>query len=179
MEALPLPNVGRESHTYLHHIVNNYDKLADWTVFSQASEPMHGLCGHVLAPGSMLDYVVAEGEPHRWIFTAVIQMQHLAHCARRGMVPTLPGATFREPRPVATCPREGWIPWSGTRLWARKYLRPVVLEQSPNLDRFTWKRALEHYWNTHMHLVEEAFHDVNARHRYAARRVGCTLFCDV
>ena len=39
--------------------------------------------------------------------------------------------------------------------------------------------ALEHYWNTHMHLVEEAFHDVNARHRYAARRVGCTLFCDV
>ena len=25
--------------------------------------------------------------------------------------------------------------------------------------------ALEHYWNTHMHLVEGAFNDVNARHR--------------
>lgn len=30
-----LPNVGRESHTYLHHIVENYDSLPDWTVFSQ------------------------------------------------------------------------------------------------------------------------------------------------
>ena len=33
--ALPLPNVGREAHTYLHHIVDRYDDLADWTVFTQ------------------------------------------------------------------------------------------------------------------------------------------------
>ena len=32
-----LPNVGREGHTYLHHIVNNYDYLADITVFLQGS----------------------------------------------------------------------------------------------------------------------------------------------
>ena len=30
-----LPNVGREAHTYLHHIVTNYDRLADVTVFVQ------------------------------------------------------------------------------------------------------------------------------------------------
>lgn len=30
-----LPNVGREAHTYLHHIVTNYDSLADVTVFVQ------------------------------------------------------------------------------------------------------------------------------------------------
>jgi hypothetical protein len=30
-----LPNIGRESHTYLYHIINNYDKLADITVFTQ------------------------------------------------------------------------------------------------------------------------------------------------
>ena len=30
-----LPNVGRESHTYLYHIINNYDNLADITVFLQ------------------------------------------------------------------------------------------------------------------------------------------------
>lgn len=28
-----LPNIGRESHTYLYHIVNNYEKLADRTLF--------------------------------------------------------------------------------------------------------------------------------------------------
>ena len=30
-----LPNVGRESHTYLHHIIVNYDRLANVTVFLQ------------------------------------------------------------------------------------------------------------------------------------------------
>jgi hypothetical protein len=32
-----LPNVGRESHTYLYYIINNYDKLPDYVVFSQAN----------------------------------------------------------------------------------------------------------------------------------------------
>jgi len=30
-----LNNVGREAHTYYHHIYNNYDNLADYTVFLQ------------------------------------------------------------------------------------------------------------------------------------------------
>ncbi len=30
-----LPNVGREAHSYLHHIVTHYDELADVTVFCQ------------------------------------------------------------------------------------------------------------------------------------------------
>jgi len=33
----PLPNIGREGHTYLHHIVHNYDSLANFTLFSQES----------------------------------------------------------------------------------------------------------------------------------------------
>eukprot|EP00928_Gymnodinium_smaydae_P062653 TRINITY_DN4646_c0_g1_i1.p1 TRINITY_DN4646_c0_g1~~TRINITY_DN4646_c0_g1_i1.p1 ORF type:complete len:702 (-),score=97.77 TRINITY_DN4646_c0_g1_i1:121-2226(-) len=59
-----LPNVGREGHTYLHHIVENYDNLADWTVFSQAGEPTLGYMGHRLGGGHMLpgvtfhDYVL-------------------------------------------------------------------------------------------------------------------------
>ena len=32
-----LPNVGREGHTYVHHIINNYDYLANVTVFLQGS----------------------------------------------------------------------------------------------------------------------------------------------
>ena len=31
----PLPNVGREAHTYLHHIVTNWDNLAEYTIFLQ------------------------------------------------------------------------------------------------------------------------------------------------
>lgn len=33
--VIPLPNLGRESHTYLHHIVHNYNCLDDHTVFAQ------------------------------------------------------------------------------------------------------------------------------------------------
>ena len=32
----PLQNVGRESHTYLHHIIQNYDTLTDIVIFTQA-----------------------------------------------------------------------------------------------------------------------------------------------
>lgn len=34
-QAIPLPNVGREAHTYLHHIASRYDSLTEWTVFCQ------------------------------------------------------------------------------------------------------------------------------------------------
>ena len=33
--VISLPNVGREGHTYLHHIITNYDSLDDYTVFLQ------------------------------------------------------------------------------------------------------------------------------------------------
>lgn len=32
-----LPNVGREAHTYLHHIVNSYDSMSDCIIFCQAN----------------------------------------------------------------------------------------------------------------------------------------------
>ena len=32
-----LPNYGRESHTYLYHIINNYDNLKEYTIFFQGS----------------------------------------------------------------------------------------------------------------------------------------------
>ena len=35
--SIPLPNVGRESHTYLHHIVQRYDTLASTTIFFQGA----------------------------------------------------------------------------------------------------------------------------------------------
>lgn len=35
--VVDLPNIGREAHTYLYHIIENYDNLADITVFTQAN----------------------------------------------------------------------------------------------------------------------------------------------
>lgn len=36
-DAVILPNVGREGHTFYHHIVENYDNLADYTAFLQGN----------------------------------------------------------------------------------------------------------------------------------------------
>ena len=36
-----IPNVGREAHTYLWHIVNQYDNLADTTLFVQGDPLAH------------------------------------------------------------------------------------------------------------------------------------------
>jgi len=33
--SIPLPNVGRELDTYLHHIITNYNDLSEWTFFTQ------------------------------------------------------------------------------------------------------------------------------------------------
>lgn len=35
--AISLPNIGREAHTYLHHIVTRYNSLSDITVFCQGN----------------------------------------------------------------------------------------------------------------------------------------------
>lgn len=37
VDVIKLPNVGRESHTYLHHVIENYNKLADVTIFLPGS----------------------------------------------------------------------------------------------------------------------------------------------
>jgi hypothetical protein len=40
--AIQLPNVGREAHTYIHHVCAHYHKLPDYTVFCQG-DPFHHL----------------------------------------------------------------------------------------------------------------------------------------
>jgi hypothetical protein len=40
-KVIPLKNIGRESHTYLYHIINNYDRLDDYTIFTQADPFKH------------------------------------------------------------------------------------------------------------------------------------------
>ena len=41
--SIKLPNIGRESHTYLYHIINNYDNLANKILFLQGKVNDHKL----------------------------------------------------------------------------------------------------------------------------------------
>jgi hypothetical protein len=62
---LPLPNVGREAHTYLHHLVSRYDTLADYTVFCQGKPFDHAYDFHAtlrtLAAGELPE------KPFTWL----------------------------------------------------------------------------------------------------------------
>lgn len=40
-EKFVLPNIGREGHTYLNHIVNNYDNLSEYNIFLQGNPVFH------------------------------------------------------------------------------------------------------------------------------------------
>lgn len=44
--AIVLPNVGREAHTYLHHLVSRYDSLSEYTIFCQGKPFDHAYDFH-------------------------------------------------------------------------------------------------------------------------------------
>ena len=68
--SVVLPNVGKEQHAYLTHIVRNYDSLADRTVFMHGHAPTCGFYrveteekgNHLLTNVSVLDYLLSEGD---------------------------------------------------------------------------------------------------------------------
>lgn len=45
-DAIALPNVGREAHSYLYHLVSRYDSLSDITVFCQGHPFDHAFDFH-------------------------------------------------------------------------------------------------------------------------------------
>jgi Protein of unknown function (DUF3431) len=75
-----LANLGRKSHTYLTHIVNNYGTLAELTVFSQGSAPTHKI--HRKANSTLHDFVL--NEKGHFIFTGAIWLPTMAHILRTG-----------------------------------------------------------------------------------------------
>jgi hypothetical protein len=53
-----LPNVGRESHTYLYHIINNYDNLKDINVFLPGSiDTNHTIFKKQLISSKLINYI--------------------------------------------------------------------------------------------------------------------------
>lgn len=114
---MPLPNVGRESHSFLHHIVQNYDELADWIVFSQASAPSWGYLignssnGHLNDKVSFDDYLqpFPNGRDCMFVMTAASRFPEAAQATRFGIMKKgLPEESSH------ICPKvgaDGWTDW--------------------------------------------------------------------
>jgi len=92
--ATPLPNVGRESHTYLTHIVRHYDELPPWTVFTQGAAPSWGYhggdssSGHLTDQIAFADYLVPfrGGKDSLFALSAVTDLPRGIQSTRVGML---------------------------------------------------------------------------------------------
>lgn len=60
-ECVRLTNVGRETHTYLQHIINRWDDLADYTIFTQG-DPLEHSPDFI----KLLSYPFTETQPLSW-----------------------------------------------------------------------------------------------------------------
>lgn len=110
-----IPNVGRESHTFLYHIVKHYDSLADWTVFTQAAAPSFGFrafnheSGHMCSGVTWDNYIepFPNGEDWYMVQTVATRYPEIWHSDRLDMM-------FETPYSLGqTCPRnkKGWSKW--------------------------------------------------------------------
>jgi len=139
--GIHLENVGRESHTYLHHIVSRYDTLASWTVFAQAKRASLGYKGHRAGGGHLnkgvqfMDYLqprngsffvdtaavhtAAEGgTTHTFNFAASLRMSYVIDSAELASRATCP-------------PRRQWSEWWSMG-WFCSYVRNKTLWQPDN-----------------------------------------------
>lgn len=112
-----LPNVGRESHTYLHHIVKNYERLAPWTVFSQAGEPSFGYRGHRSGGGHLLagddfkNYLTPDTSGSRFVHTAAVHLPSMDHMLRASYC--INDDRLEGRGHPSACPKNAsyWSPW--------------------------------------------------------------------
>ena len=100
--CVPLANVGREQHSFMTHLVEHHDQLADKVVFSQAGPPGNGFLsgregGHLM-PGSDFFYdYLSPLTPPRMIFTMAY-----ANLANREVLVRRRGYPINEPQAVST-----------------------------------------------------------------------------
>jgi len=116
--AQALENVGRESHTYLTHIVNNYHRLAPWTVFTQGAAPQWGYTpcdphsGHLTDNITFADYLkpFPNGQDSFIAFSAAVNMPSGIQSMRLGILTKKLGTMSNN-----KCPADGADGW--TRWW--------------------------------------------------------------
>jgi hypothetical protein len=128
-----LPNVGREAHTFLFHIVTNWDNLADWTVFSQGWYRDH--MTRIEFESMFIPREGAVGGIPCWVTRGV-------H-AQKGL-----GVWAKENLGVDVLPSKDYLVWIGAFFGAsRNTIRKVSLN--------TWRKLLLSIPNTVM--PDEAF----------------------
>jgi hypothetical protein len=149
--SVSLPNIGREAHTYLHHIISRYNSLAEMTVFVQGnpfdhcphlfslitSIPLSGF--HWLAKGLVI--CDEQGMPHNGTPLPLGKTFESLFGWPRKSYQFGPGAQFAVSRElIQRWPRGTWekiltvwesmgpgYPWVAERLWGYLFLEKQII----------------------------------------------------
>lgn len=144
-KSISLPNVGRESHTYLYHIVNNYNNLADRTIFFQGSCPSFGYSspgqgGHLYSNYYFEDYIYSNKDIEL-IITSCVSKNLSQLSIRKGY-----HRYENIPRPISLMPtnthKDHWLPRTDFQNF-KEYLDKLKKSQkgSHTLESF-WKKYI-------------------------------------
>ena len=114
--SINIPNVGRESHTYLYHIINNYENLADRTIFFQGGGPSFGYQGsgkggHLFSNFTFNNYINST-KPLEYIMTSRIKSDLSKISVRNGYDKYINISTPITIQPDNKKPLDFWMPWS-------------------------------------------------------------------
>lgn len=71
--GIPLENIGREAHTYVHHIVENYKSLPEWTAFVQGNPFDHA--PHVLTLVNDFEKISGDNKKEKFYFLGKMIVQ--------------------------------------------------------------------------------------------------------
>mmetsp|Transcript_94655 Transcript_94655/g.197743 ORF Transcript_94655/g.197743 Transcript_94655/m.197743 type:complete len:382 (+) Transcript_94655:236-1381(+) len=153
-DSVKLPNVGREGHTFLHHIVDNYDSLSNWTVFSQAQKPTEGYIDHKIGGGHLLtgitldDYLShhnqTEGSADSlFMMSSKVHLPSMRH-SLRSTYKTHPHQTTPSISSRDSCPKV-----DGDDFWGPYHDAPLLrktLATKCNVEDYALGDAVQSFW---------------------------------
>mmetsp|Transcript_4379 Transcript_4379/g.10373 ORF Transcript_4379/g.10373 Transcript_4379/m.10373 type:complete len:484 (-) Transcript_4379:105-1556(-) len=156
-DAIVLPNVGREGQTFLHHIVNNYDRLSDWTVFSQADKPSDGYVdhkrggGHLLSGSSFEDYLEPQQDQDSlFLMTSKVHLPTLRHALRSSFKVNPLQIAAKIHSKTGVCPKD-----EGEDVWGNFREVPQVrhyLERKCGVEESAMSDAVRTFWGDFVQL---------------------------
>lgn len=141
VSEVALPNVGREAHAYLHHIVHRFDSLAEKTVFMPGGLPTSGFHGFAQSGGSLLpgatleDYLSADSE-ELMVPTMALSKDLKQFSVRMSLMDNKTEANVEGGKRFGVCSADGSAGWSPflPNKFASSVLEPLMAQQHAQWD---------------------------------------------
>lgn len=136
-----LPNVGREAHVYLHHIVHRFDSLAEKTVFMPGGLPTAGFHGFAqsgasLLPGATLKDYLAPDTEELMIPTMALSPDLKQFSVRMSLMDNKTEPGLQGNQRFSVCSADGAAGWSPflPNKFSSSVLEPLMTQQHARWD---------------------------------------------